>query len=169
MSNEQNQVTGELTTRLGEHKTLSEALGLTDEDVDNFAGLAAALYEADKMESALKIFEGLVSLRPERGEYWAALGAALTHAERHEEAIPVLSVAIQMDPKDPAALVNRGECYLAMANNEKAAEDFKLAIELDPKEQDPASNRARQLVFGMHDFFDQCRAEGLDEVEIEDD
>ncbi|MCI0611995.1 tetratricopeptide repeat protein [bacterium] len=154
--------------RLQSSVSFSEALGLSESDLDQIAVLAAALYAENKLESSLIVLEGLTNLCPEKAEYWISLGAVLTRMERHEQAIPVLTLALRMNPRDTAALVNRGECYIALANNEKAAADLQKAIELDPKQQDVASNRARQLAYAMYSFFHQCVDEGLDEVEIDD-
>jgi tetratricopeptide (TPR) repeat protein len=146
--------------------SLSEALQLTTADEDQIAALAVKFFKDGKLESSLKLMQGLTSLYPEKSQYWTALGAVLTRLERYEQAIAVLAFALQIDGNDVAALVNRGECYIAMAENEKAAADFKRAIELDPRQQNQASNRARQIVFGLATFFQECINEGLDEVEI---
>lgn len=148
--------------------SFSDALQFTEKDLTNIAGMAAALYKDGKVENALRLLEGLRCLRPDKAEYWSASGAALTRLERYEEALPILSVALKMNAKDTASLVNRGECYLAIAENEKAAKDFETAIDLDPQEQDPAANRARQLVFAMYTFFQVCNLEALDTAQVTD-
>jgi len=157
-----------LTAELKKKSSLVEALGLSTKDVNGIAALAAALYQEDRIESAVRILHGLTCLQPERAEFWSALGGVLTRMEKYEQAIPVLTVAVHLNPKDAAALVNRGECYIALADNEKSAADLRKAIELDPQEKDPAGNRARQLAYGMHTFFEECQKEELDSVEVED-
>jgi tetratricopeptide (TPR) repeat protein len=161
--------TDQFVKKLQEKTSFSEALGLTSDDLNQIAGLAAAFYQENKLESAQKLLEGLIALKPERAEYWSAFGAVLTRLEKHEEAVPALSAALKLNSKDTAALVNRGECYLALADNEKAAADFKEAIQLDPKQQDPASNRARQIAYGMSLFFEECHEAGLDTVEVDEE
>jgi tetratricopeptide (TPR) repeat protein len=151
-----------------EKHSLPEAIGLTAADLDEIAAVAVKLYEEGKLKSSLKLLEGLTSLCPEKPEYWSAVGGVLTRLERYEEAIPILTVALRMDSNNTAALVNRGECFIAMAENEKAAADLQRAIDLDPGQHDPASNRARQIVFGMYTFFQECIVEGLDEAEVSD-
>jgi tetratricopeptide (TPR) repeat protein len=146
--------------------SLSDALEMTEQDLNNIAGMAAALYKDGKVENALRLLEGLRCLRPDKAEYWSASGAALVRLERYQEALPILSVALKMNGKDIATLVNRGECYLALADNEKAAKDLEAAIDLDPQEKDPAANRARQLVFAMYTFFEVCSLEALDTAEV---
>jgi tetratricopeptide (TPR) repeat protein len=148
--------------------SFSDALQITEQDLSIIAGMAAALYKDGKVENSLRLLEGLRCLRPDKAEYWSASGAALTRLERYDDALPILSVALKMNSKDTASLVNRGECYLAIAENEKAAKDFEKAIDLDPQEQDPAANRARQLVFAMYAFFQVCNLEALDTAEVTD-
>lgn len=155
--------------RLSAGDPLPQALGFSEEDVRQIETLAVLLYQEGKLESALRLLQGLVSLHVDRAAYWSALGAVLTRMERHEEAIPVLTLALRMDPNDTAALVNRGECYIALGRAEEAGADLERAIELDPKETDPASNRARQLAYGLYQMFDQAREEGLDTVEVEEE
>ena len=154
---------------LQDSNSVSQALGLSDNDVEQIAGLAAAFYQEERLDSAFKLLEGLTCLRPERSEFWSALGAVLTRMERHEEALPILTAAIRMDPRDAAALVNRAECYIALTDNERAAEDLEAAIKLDPKEENPAANRARQMAHGFAQFFEQCHEAGLDTIEVEDE
>jgi tetratricopeptide (TPR) repeat protein len=149
--------------------SLTEALELTTADEDQITAFAIKFFKDGKLESSLKLLQGLTSLCPEKSQYWTALGAVLTRLERYEQSIPVLTAALQIDCNDTAALVNRGECYIALAENEKAAADLQRAIDLDPKQLDQASNRARQIVFGMATFFQECIEEGLDEVEISDE
>jgi tetratricopeptide (TPR) repeat protein len=148
------------------NQSLSNVLSLSDSDVDQIAAFGAALYAENKLESAARIFEGLTTLFPARAEYWTAFGAVLTRLQRYEQGVAILTTALRMNPKDTAAMVNRAECYIALADNEKAAGDLEKAMKLDPKMQDPASNRARQLAFGMYSFFQQCVEQGLNEVEV---
>lgn len=143
-------------------------LGLTPEALDAIEELATALYAEGQLESALKLFEGLLVLRPDRADAWCAVGAVLTRMERYEEALPYLSAALALDRDHTAALVNRAECYLALGQAEEAAQDLDRAIELDPREEDPASLRARQMVLAMHTFFEEARREGLDTVEVDE-
>lgn len=155
--------------RMEQGHSLTEAFGMSEADLDPIAGLSASFYQEGRLEPALRLLEGLTALRPERPEYWSALGAVLTALERHEDAVPALSIAVRMNPRDTAAFVNRGECYMGLGDPEKAGKDFESAILLDPKQEDPAANRARQMVFGFARFFEQCSEAGLDTVEIEDE
>jgi tetratricopeptide (TPR) repeat protein len=152
--------------RIAKGDSMSDALEFTEQDLNNIAGMAVALYKEGKVENSLRLLEGLRCLRPDKAEYWSASGAALTRLERYEEAIPVLSVALKMNPRDIASLVNRGEAYIATAENEKAAKDLEAAIDLDPQEQDPAANRARQIAFAMYTFFEVCSLEALDTAQV---
>lgn len=144
------------------------ALGFTPEALDTIEQLATALYADGQLESALKLFQGLLVLRPDQADSWSAVGAVLTQMEQYEEALPYLSAALALDPDHTPALVTRAECLLALGQVEEAAQDLDRAIALDPQEQDPASNRARQLVLAMHTFFEEAHQEGLDTVEVEE-
>jgi len=156
-------------TGSGSPSDLGAALGFTPEALDAIQELATALYAEGQLESALKLFKGLLVLRPDRADSWSAVGAVLTRMERYEEAIPYLSAALALDREHTAALVNRAECYLALGQAEEAAQDLDRAIELDPREEDPASHRARQLVWAMARFFEEAHKEGLDTAEVVED
>ncbi|MCS7312322.1 MAG: tetratricopeptide repeat protein [Acidobacteria bacterium] len=139
---------------------LAQALGFSEADVQKIAGLAAALCQTGRWAAALKLWGGLVSLQPERAEFWSALGSTLTRMGRHEEAIPVLTLTLRMDPTDTAALVNRAECYIATAQLEAAVADLERAIRQDMAETDPVADRARQLVYALHEFFRRAHLSG---------
>ena len=165
----QDTFTQELLDKLQSGQNLPEAMGLDEKAMEAIEQIAVACYQEGRLESARRIFEGLVSLLPDRQEYWSALGGVLTRLEEHEKAIPVLTVALELDDTDTSALVNRGECLLALGQVESASKDLERAIELDPDENDPASNRARQLVYGFDTFFTGVMEEGLSDVEFEDE
>ena len=74
------------------------ALGFTPEALDTIEQLATALYAEGQLESALKLFQGLLVLRPDQADAWSAVGAVLTRMEQYEEALPYLSAALTLDP-----------------------------------------------------------------------
>jgi tetratricopeptide (TPR) repeat protein len=81
------------------------ALGFTPEALDTIEQLATALYAEGQLESALKLFQGLLVLRPDQADAWSAVGAVLTRMEQYEEALPYLSAALALDPDHTPALV----------------------------------------------------------------
>jgi Flp pilus assembly protein TadD len=157
-----------LTAEMKTKASLIEAFGLSNKELDGIATLAVALCNEDRLEAAVRIFHGLTCLQPDRAEYWSALGGVLTRMEKYQQSIPVLTVALHLNSKDISALVNRAEGYIAITENEKAANDLRAAMELDPQEKDPASNRARQLAYGMSVFFEECQKEQLDTLIIDE-
>ncbi len=50
--------------------------------------------------------------------------------------------------------MNRAEVRLRQQQGEAAVADLKRAIELDPRQKNPAANRARAMVMGIHDALE---------------
>lgn len=50
---------------------------------------------------------------------------------------------------------------------EESAADFEKAIAMDPMEQNPAANRARQLVSGMYQFLQECEKQGVMDTDFD--
>jgi tetratricopeptide (TPR) repeat protein len=151
--------------------SLQQFLALNDDDIEQMAMLAGALYEEDRLEDALVIIEGLIALREGEAAYHNAAGAIYFRQEKYTEALTALDHAIELDPNHMDAYVNRGEIYMVLTSYQEAAADFEKAISMDPLEQNPSAHRARQLVWGMYQIFKECEKEGFPdpegEVEIE--
>lgn len=141
----------------GNGQTLSDLFDLSDKEEKQIRELGHALYHDGRVEEALKIFSGLVALRPERSDYWISLGATLLRLERYDEARPVFTLASRMNPGDVAAWTGLGECEVALGNMKEAAEAFETALELDPDGETDAGRRARALVYGLAQFFDRLQ------------
>jgi tetratricopeptide (TPR) repeat protein len=111
-------------------------------------------YNQGDLEKARTIFEGLVAMDPESSDAHAALGALLTRTMQDNLALVHLNRAIEINNKEIAAYVNRAEINLRQQRGEAAVADLKRAIALDPREKNPAANRARAMVMGIHDALE---------------
>jgi Flp pilus assembly protein TadD len=159
---------GETLRRAAEGElSLQQFLDLTDEDVDLVAALANALYEEERYDDALVLLEGLIALNDTEARYFNAAGAIFIQQERYEEALAALNKALELEPTNIDALVNRGEVFLVNSQLIEAAADFEKAIEQDPMEQNLSANRARQLVWGMHEVLKYCEREGYLDPDFE--
>lgn len=147
--------------------SLQQFLDLSNSDIESMAELANALYEEERFDDALVILEGLIALNDKDSRYFNAVGAIFIRQERFDEAIEALNVALQLDGNNIDALVNRGEANLSLAKIEESAADFEKAISLDPMEENLSANRARQLVWGMLEFFKECERQGMLEPDFE--
>ncbi len=141
--------------------TLQQFFELSKDDMDGMALLANALYEEERYDDALIILEGLIALNDKDSRYYNAAGAIFIQKEKYDEAYEALTKSIELDTNNLDAYVNRGEVFLLNARLEEAAADFEKAISMDPLEQNPSANRARQLVWGMYQFLQECEKQGL--------
>ena len=141
--------------------SIQQFFEMTQEDMDHMALLANALYEEERYDEALVVLEGLISLNDKDARYYNAAGAIFIQKEKYDEAYDALNQCLELDPENLDAYVNRGEVFLMNSRLEEAAADFDKAISMDPMEENPSANRARQLVWGMYQFLQECEKQGL--------
>ena len=116
--------------------------------------IGAMYYNRGDLEKARTIFDGLVAMDPTSSDAHAALGALHTRTMHDDLALEHLNRAIELNDKEIAAYVNRAEVNLRKQRGEAAIADLKRAIALDPREKNPAANRARAMVIGIHDALE---------------
>jgi len=129
-------------------------LGVTRGEFREMGRIGAMYYNQGDLEKARTIFEGLVALDPDSSDAHAALGALLTRTLQDAAALAHLNRALELNDKEIAAYVNRAEVFLRLKQGEEAVADLKRAIHLDPGEKNPAANRARAMVLGIHDALE---------------
>lgn len=147
--------------------SIQQFFEMNQDDMDHMALLANALYEEERYDDALVILEGLIALNDKDARYYNAAGAIFIQKEKYDEAYEALNMCLQLDPNNLEAYVNRGEVYLMNSRLEESAADFEKAISMDPMEQNPAANRARQLVWGMYQFLQECEKQGMMEPDFD--
>ncbi len=126
-------------------------LGVTPGEFREMGRIGAMYYNQGDLEKARTIFEGLVAMDPESSDAQAALGALLTRTLQDDLAMVHLNRALELNDKEIAAYVNRAEVNLRQQRGDAAVADLKRAIALDPQQKNPAANRARAMVMGIHD------------------
>jgi tetratricopeptide (TPR) repeat protein len=134
--------------------SLRARLGVTPQEFREMGRIGAMYYNRGDLEKARTIFDGLVAMDPMSSDAHAALGALLTRTMHDDLALTHLNRAIELNDKEIAAYVNRAEVNLRLKKGEAAIADLKRAIALDPKEKNPAANRARAMVIGIHDALE---------------
>jgi len=129
-------------------------LGVTPQEFREMGRIGAMYYNRGDLAKARTVFEGLVAMDPDSSDAHAALGALLTRTIENDLALMHLNRAIELNDKEIAAYVNRAEIKLRQQQGEAAVADLKRAIELDPRQKNPAANRARAMVVGIHDALE---------------
>jgi tetratricopeptide (TPR) repeat protein len=129
-------------------------LGVTPQEFREMGRIGAMYYNRGDLAKARTVFEGLVAMDPASSDAHAALGALLTRTLENDLALEHLNRAIEINAAEIAAYVNRAEVKLRQKQGEAAVADLKRAIELDPRQKNPAANRARAMVMGIHDALE---------------
>src|SRR5262245_2795469 len=133
-----------------EQPTPRQLLGITDREFEAMGRLGAMYYNQGDLERARIVFAGMIEADPGCSAAHAALGALLVRTDRFDTALEHLNRAIELNDQELTAYVNRAEAYLRRKEVERAVADLKHAIALDPTEEDPAANRARAMMLGLH-------------------
>jgi Tfp pilus assembly protein PilF len=129
-------------------------LGVTQQEFREMGRIGAMYYNRGDLAKARTVFEGLVAMDPSSSDAHAALGALLTRTIENDLALEHLNKAIELNETEIAAYVNRAEIKLRQKQGEAAVADLKRAIALDPRQKNPAANRARAMVMGIHDALE---------------
>jgi Tfp pilus assembly protein PilF len=129
-------------------------LGVSPQEFREMGRIGAMYYNRGDLAKARTVFEGLVAMDPSSSDAHAALGALLTRTIENDLALEHLNRAIELNDSEIAAYVNRAEIKLRQKQGESAVADLKRAIELDPRQKNPAANRARAMVMGIHDALE---------------
>jgi tetratricopeptide (TPR) repeat protein/uncharacterized membrane protein len=86
------------------------------------------LYESEKWEESLKIFDIFINLNPEKSEAWFKRGVLLNKIGRYEEAISSFERNLEIKPGDDGAWYNRGIALGNLGRHEEAISSFDRVL-----------------------------------------
>jgi tetratricopeptide (TPR) repeat protein len=95
--------------------------------------LAAALYQANRLDEAVSYCRAALALRPNISAAHNMLGVTLRALGRVDEAIDHLQQAVQIDPNYAVAHYNLGAAVRDKGRGDEAARHFERALSIDPK------------------------------------
>lgn len=110
--------------------TLSDVVGLSDNELEAMYGVGYHLFNWGKYQPALDIFSVLTLYSPFRGHYWRAAGAVNQAMRRFKEAIVAYDMALTNNNQDAVSYTYRGESYIAVGDSNSGVRDLKKAIEV---------------------------------------
>ncbi len=110
--------------------SLSDVVGLSDEELEAMYGVGYHLFNWGKYQPALDIFSVLTLYSPFRGHYWRAAGAVNQAMKRFKEAVLAYDMAITNNNQDAVSYTYRGESLLALGDPAGGMRDLKKAIEV---------------------------------------
>jgi predicted Zn-dependent protease len=117
-------------------KYYKQELGATSDDIFLLYGLAQSLLAAREYDEALKAFDNLVSLAPERPEFKIDQGKAYFAAGKYQKAISIIGPYNKRHPRDSTARLLLARSYLEQGKPTKALPILKTLKQSWP---DPAS------------------------------
>jgi glycosyltransferase involved in cell wall biosynthesis len=94
---------------------------------NNFGGL---LYEAEKYETALTVFEKTVEIDPSYADGYYNLGLVLKQLHRLPESIKAYKKALKLSPNNIAIYQNLGVAYITFGSYNEAIEIWQKGLEL---------------------------------------
>lgn len=115
------------------------------EDPIQLKQTALQLFNQNKFEASLALWEKLTLLFPTEAEVYNNMGLTLKKLGRKEEAYEAYTKALALKRDYPELLNNLGVLYLTDGNKEKAKNYFQEALNLSKEYADPALHLA--LIF----------------------
>jgi tetratricopeptide (TPR) repeat protein len=82
------------------------------------------LFDEEKYEDAIAVFEGILEKFPEAYIINISIGNSYFRMEKYDEAEKSYQKVLEKDPNNALALVGMGNCYLNTGNNDKALEYY---------------------------------------------
>ena len=95
-------------------------------------GALAATYGADKW--AIKYFEKVVALDPQRSDAWFEMGISYGELRWFDKAVEAIDKAIALKPDSGLYYYGRGRIYLLLGAESQAMADFQQAADLGSKD-----------------------------------
>jgi tetratricopeptide (TPR) repeat protein len=103
------------------------------------------LYESEKWEESLKMFEIFLNLNPTESEAWFKRGVALDELGRYEEAISSYDRSLEIKPDQYQVWHERGYTLNELDRYEEAISSYDRSLEFKPDQHQSWCNRGNSL------------------------
>lgn len=97
-----------------------------------------------RFAEACDIFEGVITLAPERAIGYSLLGGAYLQLEKYDDAVKTHQRAVELEPESTFARVHLGQALLFKKQKEKGVSELRKVMEQDPN--GPDGSLARHLI-----------------------
>jgi tetratricopeptide (TPR) repeat protein len=111
---------------------LTQRLGLTRYEADEYYKTALQAYEKRQLEEAILAMEQAIILLPDESEYYATRGLFYLEDSIHDKASADFEAALQRHPYEPLAHYGRGVIAYRTCNWDEALAHFSDAYRADP-------------------------------------
>ncbi|WP_144393330.1 SycD/LcrH family type III secretion system chaperone [Pleionea sediminis] len=116
--------------------SLSDVLGLDEEQLESFYTLAYQMYEAGNLLDAKKLFQFLCMAEHMSSKYFIGLGAVQKALGDFRSAGEAFSYALVVDPKKNDAIYFAAECQYELGQLKEAANGYKYYLAMCKESND---------------------------------
>jgi type III secretion system low calcium response chaperone LcrH/SycD len=110
--------------------TIQDAIGISDQALEEVYSLAHTFYNQGKYEKALPLFHFLTGTSPKTYKYVFGLAASYHQIEKYEEAVSGFYIAMHLDLGNPIPAYYITDCFLKQNLQQQALAFAELTIEL---------------------------------------
>lgn len=146
--------------------TLAELEGISKDEQYEMAKIGHQHLRQGKLESAKKVFDGLVALDPRDAYFHLALGSIAQRANELEEADKRYSTALDLNPFNTPARANRGEVRMMLGRLVEGAQDLLRAVQEDSEERHASTKRARVTLALVRTQLEEAGVPGGNAVKV---
>ncbi|MBQ9693385.1 MAG: SycD/LcrH family type III secretion system chaperone [Kiritimatiellae bacterium] len=116
------------TAHAFDHLALRDVKGITNNEIEALYAMGYHYYRTGKLDAALRIFKGLVTLDHLEARFWLGLGGVQQRLEAFADATQSYAMASLLDIHDPRPQLAAAECYLKLHQLHEA-DSALLALE----------------------------------------
>lgn len=153
LSQEQQDLAGQMTGLLSSGGTLDQVYDLSDQDKEVIYAIAHNYYTSGKYEKAIPLFQFLSLVDHVTKKWWMGLGAATQMAGEFDKAVNAYGMATLLDVDDPQPQLQAAYCLLMMKKNDEARsalEGVVMVTEANSEHQD-LNAQAKAMLANLND------------------
>lgn len=127
----------------------NKALAQNSLDLDILRGLSSSYLALNKFDKAIKTFDKLIELDPNKYIYYLGKGRCLTYQGKIDESIDVFNKGIKNMKNNSESeimlLISRANSYLIKGNWKKALDDSEKVLKINPNRYSALINKSLAL------------------------
>ncbi|MEZ5315270.1 MAG: SycD/LcrH family type III secretion system chaperone [Chlamydiales bacterium] len=135
---EREAIAGEILTHLKKGMTLQEAIGISDQALEEVYGLAYNFYSQGKYKESVSLFHFLAGASPKTYKYIFGLASSYHELGIYQESMVGFYVALGLEPNNPLPAYYITDAFLKQDLIEEAKEFVEVTISIcgdDPEYQ----------------------------------
>jgi type III secretion system low calcium response chaperone LcrH/SycD len=133
--------------KMHDHKlTLKEAMGVSDDFLEEMYSVAYNYYEQGKLKESLSLFQILVGICPENFRFAFGIASAHHQLGQYYDAAGAYALALSNEPLNPVASFYLADCYYRLDFKKETREALELTVELCEQDERYATIREQSLL-----------------------